>query len=310
MSKVQNKPSVISLHCSPQKFAIGASDGTCYTKKELELIAKNYNKTVQQPDQKLPLVKNKKVLHQKISEKLQHVCKDREDCWLEQDFLDSDIRRKLQASFRPLKPPEWYKNERTWLNNYDINYVMKQYEQKYKDFVFLGVYPIDFYENYPGTNTCIGDFMCMFNIKNMLEKKKTRFGLVLNLHTHDKPGSHWVALYCDCNVRHNNYGIYYYDSVGIRPNERVRHFMNTIENQAKELFSRRKRIFAKKHNVIQKQFKNTECGMFCLVYLTQCLKDVQFDSICSRMPKDDTINSFRNVLYRPSPKLNKLSSNI
>lgn len=306
MSKFQTNKVRTPLHCSPQKFGIGASDGTCYTHKELEVIAKSYNRTVQKEENKVPLVKNKRVLHKKIMEKLEDTCKDREDCWLEQDFLDPDIRKKLQASFRPMKPPEWYKNERTWLNNYDINYVMKQYEQKYTDFVFLGVYPIDFYETYPGTNTCIGDFMCLFNIKNMLEKKKNRFGLVLNLHTHDKPGSHWVALYCDCNVRHRNYGIYYYDSVGIRPNERVRYFMNTIETQAKETFPRRKRVFEKKHNDIQKQFKNTECGMFCLVYLTQCLKDIPFDIICKRMPQDDTINSFRNILYRPSLNVSKL----
>ena len=36
------------------------------------------------------------------------------------------------------------KNKNTWLNSLDISRVMKQYEDNYKNFRFLGPSPIDF----------------------------------------------------------------------------------------------------------------------------------------------------------------------
>ena len=48
------------------------------------------------------------------------------------------------STFTPYKPTEWEKNPVEWLSNFDILNVLKQYEEKYSDFKFIGPTPIDF----------------------------------------------------------------------------------------------------------------------------------------------------------------------
>ena len=41
-------------------------------------------------------------------------------------------------------PLKWKENKNEWLNTLDIEAVMKQYEKKYNNFIFIGPVPIDF----------------------------------------------------------------------------------------------------------------------------------------------------------------------
>lgn len=288
------------LHCAPKTFENSINDHTCYSKSDLITIVESYNKATPVDKIKIAPTTPKKELHKKIKNKLENKCGDDEACWIEQNFIDYDKKKKLEDLFRPKKPKEWYKNNRTWLNTYDILYVLQQYEDKYNDFIFLGVYPIDFGDSNSFGN-CIGDVMCTFNIKQMKQKKKDRFGMVLNLDRHDEPGSHWVAVFCNINPDKENFGIYYYDSVAYPPSNEVKQFMFKIYNQISSIYSKDiSDRFQYGENKIQKQFKNTECGIFSIVFITQCLKNVSFPHICVRMKKDDDINKIRDILYRPS----------
>jgi hypothetical protein len=290
----------MAAHCSPKNHKFSKT-GTCYSKQELEVIARKYNEAASAKGfQPIQLSTQKKVLHKRIAEKLEPICSYREDCWATQEFMDHDTRRTLQEAFRPYKPVEWYSNKREWLSNFDILYVMNQYEHKYPNFEFLGVYPIDFAEYYPRSNICIGgNDMCNFDVRKLASKGKTRFAMVLNLDTHDMSGSHWVAIYADINPRSKNYGIFYYDSVANSVGHRTKKFMKQMVEQVKRYYPRRKREFKDHYNRIQKQFKNTECGMFSMVFLTQCLKEIPFQLICKYMKKDDDMNKFRDSLYTP-----------
>jgi Ulp1 family protease len=58
--------------------------------------------------------------------------------------------------------------------------------------------------------------------------------------------------------------------------------------------------FKVQNNKIQKQFSNSECGIFCIIFLTQMLKQVPFDFICENMRTDAEINKLRDVIYHPS----------
>jgi hypothetical protein len=58
--------------------------------------------------------------------------------------------------------------------------------------------------------------------------------------------------------------------------------------------------FKVQSNKIQKQFANTECGMFSIIFATQMLKLVPFDFICKHMRTDAEINKIRDVIYTPS----------
>lgn len=289
-------------HCSPVRtVSLNRSKiQTCFTLKELKLIAEDYNQSVQDPKKHIKISgKTKDKLHEAIREALKSYC-DEEHCWIEQNFVSGTNRRLFDDTFRPKTPRSWYKNRRTWLNTYDILNVMKQYEKLYKDFEFLGVFPIDF-TSYYSSGSCIGESACTLEIANLLSRKKRRFGMVLNLDDHTQSGSHWVAVYCGLDPSAVNFGIYYYDSVAQSPPKEVRAFCEKIQQQVKAHYTPEvSSKFVVRKNEIQKQFKNTECGMFSIVFLTQMLKHIVFDKVCSKMRRDDGINEIRDIVYRPS----------
>lgn len=278
---------------------MGQTDNTCMSLSELQQVAKDYNK--QKKSKKIKIVNHKKEMYDELQEKLGKSCGNADHCWVQQDFVSEESKAKIMdKAFRPLKPKSWYANRKTWLNTYDILNVMKQYEQKYQDFAFLGVFPIDFAEDDANGNCVGGPTMCHFSASKMLTKGKKRFGMVLNLDRHDESGSHWVAFYCNLNPRKKNFGVYYYDSVAQQPPREVATFMKQLEQDSYTLFSKRVADkFAMRYNKIQKQFSNYDCGVFSEVFLTQILKDIPFDIICKRMHTDDEINKLRDVLYTP-----------
>lgn len=293
----------VNNYCSPKRS--NTKDGKCLTKRELEHIASDINIS----GVKIPI--NTKAPKKKLYTQLESAFKpfcgtthNKEYCWIEQPVVSPSTKSLVKDNFRPKKPISWYENRRKWLNTFDIQHVMTQYEQLYKDFTFLGVHPIDFQKTYPGNaSRCIGVFLCSFDInKHIIEAKKKRFALVLNLDRHNQSGSHWVALFGDLDPRRKTYGIYYYDSVAHPPHPDVVKFMNSIIQQEKTLRKRpTQRIFEKQYNVIQKQTKNTECGVFSMVFITQMLKaKYTFRVLCSLMKTDDAMNEIRDILYRPS----------
>ena len=288
------------LHCSPMKTVKVEKRGetpTCLTIKELRMIAEDFNKSVSDPSKRIKMGGKTKVqLHEAIRNALKSYC-DEEHCWIEQDFISGSKRHILDKSYRPKTPKSWYKNKRTWLNTYDILNVMKQYEQLYKNFEFLGVFPIDF-TSYYSSGSCIGESACTLEISELLRRKKTHFGLVLNLDDHSQSGSHWVSVYCGLDPKKLNFGIYYYDSVAHSPPKEVRAFFAKIKEQI-DIYYGSSVKFQVSQNRIQKQFKNTECGMFSIVFLTQMLKNISFDKICRHMRRDDQINDIRDIVYRP-----------
>lgn len=279
------------MYCSPahHKFS---KKGTCFSTEQIHLIANELREKAQID---VPANSEKRI-EKSVREYFKDKCHN-EFCWL--NHLSYETRRRLEHAFRPPKPSSWLTNRRKWLNTDDIKYVMVQYQALHKDFKFFGVHPIDFSSYYSGTDVCIGKELCDFDLSKLEGKK--RFAFVLNLDKHHQPGSHWVAVYCNINPRLNNFGIYYYDSVAYGPGKEVREFMDLVESlvKARRIGSRSKKVFEKKHNHIQRQFKNTECGVFCLVFLTQCVKNIPFDELCRRMKTDDDINKIRDILYRP-----------
>lgn len=284
-------------YCAPKKFGKG---DTCLTRKELLLIAHDYNNSISNPKKKIGLSLSKKRLYNVIRERLSDTCDD-EYCFIEQGFVADEHKRELESSFRPKKPREWYKNKRTWLNTFDILHVMKQYEALHKNFTFYGVFPMDFQKNYPSSTQCIGSSLCTFHISDLFKRKKEQFAFVLNLDHHNQSGSHWVSVYGNLNPNKNNFGIYYYDSVSNEPTKEVRQFFTQVATQVKEYFQENiSKKFTIKFNTVQKQFKNTECGVFSMVFITQMLKYIDFDYICKFMKKDDQMNDIRDVLYRPN----------
>lgn len=309
------------IHCSPKAHKFAEKDRTCFSHGELKLLAREFNKKAASGTPKIN-GRTKKELVGKLLTAYKNICDKHQFCWIKQTLTDSKKVAKLEDAFRPAKPLPWESDRNTWLNTYDILYVMEQYEELYKDYVFLGVYPIDFASK-DSFGTCIGSpivlkeekkevksfNMCDFDIKrDILDKNKKRFGIVFNTDPSHRGGAHWYGLYCSLDTRKGNpnFGVYTYDSVANSPQKEVREFMKKIASQVEALKGVRpefaKRKFEAKANETQKQFGNNECGVFSLAYQTQMLKNIAFDTVCKRMKNDAYMNKLRDVFYRPNLK--------
>lgn len=283
--------------CSPRAEANYKTSKTCYTKNQLETIADNYN-AVSIPKAKVDTNTSKAILLKNLKTKLTQT----EDKWIHLDFMKATktkLRNELIEQFRPTKPKAWYANNHMWLNTLDIANVMKQYESRYKTYKFFGVYPIDFSHKYDGVN-CISKEICNFNLNRFLRSGYKQCGLILNLDKHFEPGSHWVSVYCGLHPSLPNFGCYYIDSNATHAPKEVLELVHMMHEQVKRHFSLK--ISAKfeiEQNTKRFQFKNTECGMFSMYFITEFLQRKKFRDIIKTNVDDDKVHKFRDIFYKP-----------
>ena len=267
---------------------------TCFTLKQLKNIASSINKY----ENRLAIHKRGKKtdIWNEINSyfSVNMNCHNRDEvCWMKQPLLNL-LKSDLNKEFIPEKPNDWKHNERTWLTNIDIYNVCDQYQRKYRSFDFIGVFPIDY--NYKNTiNQCIVQELCVLNISNMIKHKKTQLGIVFNLDKHYDPGSHWVSVYVGLNPKAHNYGFFYFDSNAVKPPKEIYILFENIKLQIMQIH---KKNFELHVNDVQKQYKNTECGMFSIHFILSCLKKKKWIDIKNEQVFDDDVFKLRNLLFR------------
>ena len=204
--------------------------------------------------------------------------------------------------FRPEKPAEWNKKQTSWLDSFNIEDVMNQYEEAYPNFEFIGPVPIDFDAPAPENpllgkwGKCIVDELCKLDVAEVNKKGTEKIGIIFNLDKHDEPGSHWVCGFVD----YPNKSAYYFDSYGLPPPPEVSRFLERCKEQGCETIL---------YNDIRHQRKDSECGMYCLYTIICLLKGKSFQDICMSVIKDDTMNAFRDVLFASeAPRMESLNS--
>lgn len=217
------------------------------------------------------------------------------------------LKKIDKKELRPEKPESWYKNPRTWLSNYDIQNVMNQYQntKKYK-YAFLGVFPIDFSVKL-NDGRCAYNSLCNIDIKNYLTKNF--IGLITNLDKHDEPGSHWTSTFFCINPKLPSYGAYYYDSTSRPIPPLLLQFINDIKRQCDALYP--KNTFNIIYNKKQHQFKNSECGVFSLLFQIRWINkhivkhnNTSFQEIISNPSiKDEQMTMIRDYIFRPNTKI-------
>lgn len=280
--------------CAP---GIKYDGDSCMTLDILIKMAKAYNK--EYPNDVIKLDKTVETLHNKkykkyllkeFEKRLNNIC-DNQMCWFRQEFMKHyNNKKELKYVYRPTGPKGKYE----WLNTSNINKVMDQYEQIYKDFIFVGAIPIDFY-TMPIIYANHDKINYMEAIRNkdydfFIKNGKTKFGIVFNLDKHNEPGSHWVCSYCDLE---RNFVIYF-DSYGTSPPKTVQQFMREVS----EYMSKRNNTETiARHNKMRHQYKNSECGMYCLIVILRLLRGERFDDINKTIMKDEKVNEFRQKLF-------------
>ena len=223
----------------------------------------------------------------KLNEKLEGHC-DSELCWSQLSSYPDSLRMELQTYFRPVMPKKWLSNHREWLNTYDIENVLNQYEKKHTNYKSFGAVPIDF-DSKLSSNTCVVDELCNLQVESLLNNGITQFSVVFNLDRHDEPGSHWIAMYVNLTVG----DIIYFDSYGYDSPSEVCTLMKRIKEQLIALNSRANIRVSK----LRHQYKNSECGMYCLYFIINLLEGKTFSQLTKKPVPDDSVERKRDVYF-------------
>lgn len=257
----ENKP----MNCSPIVDGNSIEENSCLTPDVLLLIKNEYNKyhpnnriNTDNPEDILELLKSR------LSEK---GC-EKDKCILK-EIKNDNVREKIETKiFAPEQPIEWKTNPDEWLSNYDIFNVIHQYEEKYKNFKFIGPTTIDFDTRLPEKNNqCVEEKLCEFDLKKDMKKGYQYFACIFNLDRHDQSGSHWVSIYVSIPDKI----IFYFDSAGgYNIPKEIDVLVKRLQKQSSTLEKPIKLKFYSNGNLVH-QNGNTECGMYALFFVITML---------------------------------------
>ena len=290
-----------SMRCSPIVDGKTATDNTCYTNDILLKLREAYHKN--HPDQPPIATTTPAKIHEELKRRLQSTCPATEDCWLQE--LPTAQRHYIDKRiFAPDQPTQWSKNPQEWLSNFDIERVLHQYEVSHPHFVFIGPTPIDFDTKIrtgstkagAGSETCVWNDLCNFDLAECVRRGKTHVGIIFNLDTHDQGGSHWVSMFIHLPSK----CVYYFDSAANPTPPEIKKFVRRLQTQATD--TKYDENYPKQH-----QRSNTECGMYSLYFIITMLKTARPAEMWSRKFKqgripDRTMIQLRNVYYNHPTK--------
>lgn len=248
---------------------------TCFGKGHIAKIANSLNAA--KP--------NRRELEERLGCK-----KDDDVCLLRKSGLSNSEKKAIEEDvFRPKMPSEWKTNMNTWLSDEDIRKAMRQYEEAFPEFKFLEVVPIDFSAQDPyekDKKKCIVDSFCHVELASLKASGKTKVGAVFNLDPSYKGGSHWVALF----ININSHEVLYFDSYGLPPPEQISRFMRSLTLQDSKM--------QLKHNARRFQYKDSECGMYSMIFILCMLSGESFKYFCKHPISDEQAEAFRKFMYR------------
>lgn len=282
ITTMDNKQSYKKVNCSPNP---NKSSFSCYTNDALFKM-KNYWNARHERDK--ISTNEPKEIWMELKEKMSDSC-DRESCWLRSKFMEGNVDSELlNYTFAPNSPSDWKRKPNEWLSSLDIVAVMKQYEKYYKCFEFLGPSPIDFdYHKIYGE--CVWEELCNLNLSDLIKRNKNKIGIVLNTDPHYKDGEHWISMFVNIKKK----VIVYFDSNGDEPPKQVVKLIDMIKNQGKQIGI----DFNVHMNTREHQRTDSECGMYCLYFIIQMLKDTDLDYFLENEIPDKEVFELRNKYF-------------
>ena len=290
-----NIKSFQKLNCSP-KPGNNSLEFTCFTSKMLFELQKKWNKRY--PNNMINF-DNPYNIWAFFKNEFKGICEN-EACWLKQEFAKCKLAESFLHTFSPMQPENWINEPNSWLSNIDLHKAMKQYENAYFDFLFIGPSPINY--DTIDYGKCIWEDLCSFSLENMLLRNKKKIGIIFNLDKHNEPGSHWVCVYIDIYER----SIYYFDSTRVKEHEvpsQIIKFVNNIVLECKERYD--EIIDFKISDKIIHQTKDTECGMYCLYFIITLLTgEKKWEDFLRKRISDEEVMKYRNIYF------NKYNSNL
>jgi hypothetical protein len=198
---------------------------------------------------------------------------------------------------RPKAPKEWALNRYEWLSSDDIDAIEKNYTKIFPDYKYIGTIPIDF-DLQSETRKCLVSTLCEMKLPELYKKGHQQIGIVINTDPHDGPGQHWVCVFCDIRPELEYPRFTYFDSYSQTPEPEIKRLMRRWKQQW-DVTGIHSNPMKLTYNKTRHQYKDSECGMYCLYFHYACLMNIPMDT---SIP-DDVINAFRNLLFRMPKKI-------
>ncbi len=202
---------------------------------------------------------------------------------------ESEKTNLIQQYLRPEQPAKWKEDPDMWLDSLNIEAVMKQYEEAFPSFEFMGPFPIDFAApdpyNHSGEKKCLIREICGLRMEEAVRQGTKSIGIIYNLDPHFKDGSHWVANYIDIP----NHKCYYFDSYGYEPPKQIATFMKWLTTQDSQM--------KLMYNARRFQHLGSECGMYSLYFIIRMLSGDMFRPFCRKQPRDSIMLDLRDWLF-------------
>ena len=249
---------------------------TCYDNDTLHKLRDGWNS--RHPDVRIE-TNDPKEIWTALKQRFGKLCRN-EACWMKQLVSSSDnpnavgiIHKLSDGAFAPEAPKSWIRDPDEWLSSEEIENVMKQYEDKFPTFEFLGPSPSDY--NAPKmAGVCVWEELCNFSLKKYVDSGTHKIGVIFNTDPHTEDGSHWVSLFINLGTNANNHKdnyIFFFDSTGDRPQKEIREFINTVTHQGRTMGIKFKYFENRK----QHQKRNTECGMYALFMIVNLIEETR-----------------------------------
>jgi hypothetical protein len=197
----------------------------------------------------------------------------------------------LSASHNPL----WQTDPEHWMTSDDIENVEKEYGKIFANYYFVGTFPIDFDKTdgrVKKMRKCLISSLCSLRLSELAQQGKTQIGIVFNTDVDSGPGKHWIALFCDISPELEHPRITYFDSYAERPEKEIQVLMRRWKKEW-DSGAHAKAKMQMTYNNTRHQYKDSECGMYCLYFHWACLNELPMDE---RIP-DDVVYGFRGVLF-------------
>jgi len=188
---------------------------------------------------------------------------------------------------RPHAPSSWKKNPTEWLSSDDIDKVERQYEKVIQDYHFVGCVPIDF-DLKSEMSKCIVSTLCSMKLATLYKKGIRRIGIVFNTDVHDGPGQHWIAAFLDMRDELQYPRMTYFDSYASKPEKEIQRLMFRWKDQWDAIHPNETPMKLT-YNTTRHQFKESECGMYCLYFHYACLMEFPMNKRIT----DDDVNHLR-----------------
>jgi len=282
--RTRKKKNFINEKCAPK------GDGqtleySCYTSQALHNLKEVWN--ARHPDVKIK-TNNTRLIWEKLRELMSSSC-NKESCWLKHKCLKEGVEKSIiNNTFAPLQPISWKRKPTEWLSSVDIQKVMKQWENAYKCFEFMGPTPIDF-DSHKLYGECVWEELCKFNLLETIKKGKTKIGIIFNTHTHDKPGEHWIGLFINTRKKE----IIFMDSYGDKPPKEINVFAKRVQDQSEKFGER----YTYDKITMRHQYSNSECGMYCLYFIIEQVKGRNWRYFDKTKISDKKMKKLRKIYF-------------